>query len=84
MGEPTTISTPQRPSPAASVTPRSPRRSVHHYGSGQADSHGAASLAALAGPMEYEDSGSAAHEGPLDDLLGQVTELLSQVHDILG
>lgn len=69
----------------AAVTPRSPQRSAHRTGPRHADSSSPFSHSAdLAGPAEYAAGVGVEHERPLDDLLGQVTALLSQVHDILG
>lgn len=34
--------------------------------------------------LQAAETDTAANPGPLDDILGQVTELLTQVNDILG
>jgi hypothetical protein len=64
-------------------TPELPSSS--YYGAIQAgDVDWAATLEAVHGRGHLQAEQPPAGEGPLDDILGQVTDLLSQVNSILG
>ena len=70
------VSAAGRASSRQSAGPRSPRRSF--YAASTSDL-----LAERKGRTE-QSRGAEAEDGPLCDLLGQVTALLTQVHEILG